>query len=71
MPRKRPRSWQALRKRGKYYLRVFRCPDCGGVEYAPRTHGMTKNGHVKDLWCHACKAEKKMEQIGIIETRRL
>lgn len=52
-----------MKKRRAFYIRTFRCPDCGKLVYASKTRGISFNGHKKNLYCPWCKAEKIMEQI--------
>ena len=57
-----PRATGEHRK--EYYIRLFRCPDCGREMYAPKRGGRkTKPGHLKWLWCPWCKGVKNMEQV--------
>ena len=47
--------------------RVVVCPDCGTpytvYRKAKRKRSLAE-GHVKDLWCFVCKAEKKYVQLS-------
>lgn len=48
-----------------FYIRCFRCPECGHEMYAPKKSTQkTKLGHLKYLWCPWCKAVRNMEQVG-------
>ena len=49
-----------LRKRT--ILRYFKCPWCGAIATAPRTHGNTHSGHVKTMWCYVCKCSRDFVQ---------
>ena len=49
------RRRQKLRRRVQ--VRVFRCQECGGVNYATKARGLpTEAGHRKDMWCWRCRA---------------
>lgn len=52
-----------MKKWHLFYIRTFRCPDCGNKVSASKTKGFTGNGHIKNLYCPWCKQEKSMEQI--------
>ena len=51
-------------KRSSREIRIFCCPVCGGIMYAPKKScGRTVIGHKKKLWCPYCRREKNFEQI--------
>lgn len=40
------------------------CPVCGTEISVPRIHNQQrKNGHIKDLYCPICKAERKCREV--------
>jgi transcription elongation factor Elf1 len=46
-------------------LRVFQCPTCGVKMVMPKkANRITKNGHLKTLYCYQCKTDKQMVQIS-------
>jgi len=44
--------------------RIFQCPDCGTKMTAPKKSSRrTSVGHIKNIWCFKCQAEKQFIQI--------
>lgn len=46
---------------------ILKCPDCGNTYTVYRTIKVTRSyqpGHIKDLWCHICKGERKHIQLS-------
>lgn len=56
-----------MRKRSFYYIRTFKCLDCGNKLYASKLKKFTKNGHLKDMYCPWCKKTKTMKQIDYVK----
>lgn len=51
-------------KRSQFGIRIFQC-ECGHVLYATKKlSGMTKNGHLKNMYCPYCKVENNKVQVG-------
>lgn len=60
-------SLYSMTKKGSLAKSIVVCPDCNKPYTVYRTHRKGRNykeGHVKDLWCFFCKAEKKFIQLS-------
>lgn len=46
-------------------LSMLICPECGKSFPIMRNHGQRRErGHVKDIWCPYCKADRKFKEVG-------
>jgi len=52
-----------MKKKRVFYIRIFKCPDCGKILSASKSKGFSENGHKKDIYCPWCETVKTMEQI--------
>ncbi len=54
-----------MRKQRFMDLSMLICPECGGTFPIMRNHGSHRErGHIKDIWCPYCKADRKFEEIS-------
>lgn len=54
-----------MRKQRYMDLSTFICPECGKTFPIMRPHGKHREkGHIKDIWCPFCKAERKFLEIS-------
>ena len=52
-------------KKRTVHERIFECPDCQNKMTAwKKDSRRTAIGHIKDMYCPYCKAEKKFVQIS-------
>ena len=51
-------------KRRAYDVRVFKCTECGSVNFAAKSRGWKSGkGHIKDIYCYKCqKTTKHMQE---------
>lgn len=55
-----------MKKRNDAVISYYKCTGCEKVLIVPRQAGrMRERGHVKDLWCPFCKAEKKFVEMDV------
>ena len=53
-----------MRKQRFMDLSMFICSECGNTFPIMRNHGQHRErGHVKDIWCPYCKAERKFMEV--------
>lgn len=53
-----------MRKQRFMDMSTLICPECGNTFPIMRNHGQHRErGHVKDVWCPFCKAERKFREI--------
>ena len=52
-----------------WYLRTFRCPECGTVLTAPKNRP-TEVGHIKTMWCPVCGVERDFEQTELERVKK-
>lgn len=52
-----------------WYLRTFRCPECGAELTAPKNKP-TPVGHIKTMYCPVCRAERDFEQTELERVKK-
>ena len=53
-----------MRKQRFMDLSMFICPECGKSFPIMRSHGQHRGkGHIKDLYCPFCKADRKFREV--------
>lgn len=54
-----------MRKQRFMDLSTLTCKECNGKMIIPRNHGDRRaRGHIKDMWCPYCKAERKFVELA-------
>lgn len=54
-------------KKRKYIVRVFKCQECGMMNFATKMQSnMTGKKHIKDMYCSRCEKTTKHIQEGTL-----